>query len=119
LAKVLAGGVPSYGDLAVRMRTLVDEVKVSRRKLSAVAEQSHAWVDTVLSGASTDPGGVALARLCEEYGYNVRWLVTGLGPKFVDRVEDERWARERGEIRAVTADERAKRLLERPAPKRT
>jgi hypothetical protein len=122
-ANVLGDGVAAYETLAQRMRIIVDEMKkdgLSRRKLSATAGQSHAWVDTVLKpslGDSAGPGAIALARLCEEYGYNVRWLITGLGPKLVDRLDDERAARERGEPAPVprgssAADEAALRLLE-------
>lgn len=105
---------------------LADEVKaadkVSRRTLSTDAGQSHDFVGTIINGRSTDPGGLSLARICETYGYNVRWLLTGLGPKLIDRAADYKAARERGEPppapRGSEADEAARRVLEERRPKR-
>ena len=98
------------------MKVLVDEVKasagLSRRTLSTDAGQSHDWVNTVIDGRAKDPGAVALAKMCEAHDYNVRWLITGLGPKLVDRRADFLAARERGEAApAPTQDEIAVRLL--------
>jgi hypothetical protein len=115
-----------YGALAERMEMLADEVKasdgISRRQLSTDAGQSHDFVGTVISGRSADPGGLSLARICEAHGYNVRWLLTGLGPKLVDRGDDFKAARERGEPppepRGSSADEAARRVLEERRPKR-
>jgi len=104
-ANVLADGVPRYEDLPKRLREIVDELKAAghdRRSLSEIAKRSHGWVDSVLvgdaEGNAAGPGAIALARLCEEFGYNVRWLVTGLGPKVIDRADDVRAARERSEL---------------------
>lgn len=118
--------MPFYDALSQRMETLADEVKasdgVSRRKLSTDAGQSHDFVGTIINGRSRDPGGLSLARICETYGYNVRWLLTGLGPKLVDRGLDYQAARERGEPpiapRGSAADEAARRVLEERRPKR-
>lgn len=120
-AKVLGRAVALYDALADRLRALVADVKkqdesISERSLSIGAGQSHAWLTSVINGTSKDPGGVALARLCENHGYSVRWLITGLGPKFIDRKDDERAAKERGEPlpppRGSAVDELAERMLE-------
>lgn len=123
---MLVGCVPLYDLLPKRLEELADTVKlsegVSRRKLSTDAGQSHDFVNTVIGGRSKDPGALALARICEAYGYNVRWLVAGLGPKFVDRNDDGKWALERGEPqpapRGSVADEAARRVLEDRQPRK-
>lgn len=106
---------------------LADEVKasdgVSRRTLSTdVALQSHDFVGTIIKGRSKDPGAIALTRICEAYSYNVRWLLTGLGPKFVDRRADEMAARERNDPppppRGTPADEAVLRVLDEKRPER-
>lgn len=112
----------SYDSLPLRLAVIVDELKLdgrSMRSLSEAVGQSHAWLGSIIEGNSKKPAAVPLARLCEDHGYNVRWLLTGLGPKYVDRRDDERWARERGEPAPVptTPDEVAQRLLERPVRK--
>ena len=115
-----------YEALATRMKEMADALKLdghSRRGLSESVGQSHDWINTIIHGRSLDPGAISVAKLCEAHGFNVRWLLTGLGPKLVDRLEDERAARERGEPkpppRGTTADENAQRLLERGPRKRT
>lgn len=146
-ANVLAVGVATYEALPRRMAEVVADLKrdgLDRRTLSETAMRSHGWVDSVLKGRATGkaagPGAIALARFCEEYGYNVRWLITGLGPKLINREDDVRAARERNEAppmltvpshppspsapppaaRRGTADAVAQRLLEeRPARRRT
>lgn len=84
-----------------RLVEMVDELKELghvRRDLSADAGKSHAWVDSLLKGKPKSPEVIPLARLAERHGYNVRWLVTGRGPKRVDPELDARAARERGDL---------------------
>ncbi len=98
-ANVLGDGVAFYEGLPRRMEQIADELKkrsrVSKRALSLAAEQSKEFVNTIINGRSTDPGAVSLARMCETYGYNVRWLLTGLGPKVLNPADDARAALER------------------------
>lgn len=68
---------------------------------TTAARTSHGWLSSVKSGKKLlSPEALPLARLCEAYGYNVRWLITGLGPMIVDRADDQRAARERGDARS-------------------
>ena len=125
---MLAKHVADFEGFPKRMAELVEELKADghdRRTLSKAAKRSHAWVDSALKpqrAKGAGPGAIALGRLCEEYGYNLRWLVTGLGPKMIDRFDDERAARERSErplrLRGTIADEEALRLLESGPRKR-
>ncbi len=107
-----------------RLLDMLDEIKlvkpeVSARSFSNDAGRSHGWLDTVTGKKpkSTDPGAISLANLCEAHGYNVRWLLTGLGASRVNPRADEDAAVERGEplVREnETADDAAaRRLLKR------
>ncbi len=81
------------------MQQIVDELKkqkrASKRSLSLASGQSKEFVNTIINNRSKEPGAVSLATMCEKFDYNVRWLLTGLGPKVVDRADDARAALER------------------------
>lgn len=72
-----------------------DAPALSDRDLSLGVDQSHAWLGQILKRRSTNPGAIPLTRLCEAHGYNVRWLVTGQGPRTVNPHDDAWMARER------------------------
>ncbi len=113
---------PRFEGLRGRLLEMLQEVDVSDRETSLKADASHGFVASIVGRMSTNPAAIPLALLCEAYGYNVRWLITGLGKKIVDPKDDTLAALERGDAQTsrerVTANDVAQRLLdERPTRK--
>jgi transcriptional regulator with XRE-family HTH domain len=64
-----------------RLRALREERQLTLEQAGAIADTSKQSMSQIEKGVTREPGGLALYRWAEYYGVDLKWLITGKGPR--------------------------------------
>ena len=93
-----------------RIRLLRETLGLTQRAMGEAIGLKDSTIATYEIGRSR-PSGAALRAICDKFGVNMDWLLTGDGDMFVKRSPDEEFARQLGELLAAEPDDYRRRFV--------